>query len=90
MELFLCRYSALHGVHHAGELSQKIVPRRIHHPAAVLTDEIKEGKLVRFYGGYRGGFVVLHEATETDYIGAEDCSELAAKAFLFHADTSWG
>jgi len=54
----------------------------------VLSDEIKEGKLLRFYGGYRGGFVVLHEATVNDHIGAEDCTELAAKAFLFQADPS--
>ena len=51
LELFLCRYSALHRVHHAGELSQKIVPRRVDYPASVLSDEIEEGLLVGFDGG---------------------------------------
>ena len=31
--------------------------------------------------------VVLHQATVTGHVGAEDCGELAVKAFLFHADT---
>jgi hypothetical protein len=32
-----------------------------------------------------GGLVVLHQATVTSHVGAEDGGELAVKAFLFHA-----
>ena len=60
----------------------------IYHPAAVLLDEIEEGLFVGFEGGYRGRFVVLHEAAVAGDVGAENGGELAVKAFLFHANTS--
>jgi hypothetical protein len=43
--------------------------------------------LVGFESLDGGGLVVLHQTTVTGHVGAEDCGELSAKAFLFHADT---
>ncbi len=50
LKLLLHRHGALHGVHHAGELGQQVVPGRVHHPAAVLFDEVGENLLVGFEG----------------------------------------
>ena len=88
MELLLHRDCALHGIDHAGELGQQVVAGRIHHSAPVLLDQIEKGLLVGFEGFDGSRFVVLHQTTVTDHIGAENGGELAVKAFLFHADTS--
>ena len=84
LQLLLHRHRALHRIHHAGELGQEVVPRRVHHPATVLLDEIGDDLLVGFEGLDGGGLVVLHEAAVTGHVGAEDGGELAVKAFRFH------
>ena len=57
--------------------------------AIVSTIEcIGDNLVVGFKGLDGGGLVVLHEATVTGNIGAEDGGKLAVAALLFHADTS--
>jgi hypothetical protein len=38
-ELLLDLHGALDRVHHAGKLSQKVIPRRVHHPTPMLPDD---------------------------------------------------
>ena len=54
----------------------------------MLLYEIGDDLFVGFESLDGGRFIVLHQAAVTGYVGAEDCGELAVKAFLFRADTS--
>jgi hypothetical protein len=54
-----------------------------------LLHKIGDGLLVGFEGLEGGGLVVLRQSAVTGYIGAENSGKLAAKAFRFHAVTSW-
>jgi hypothetical protein len=50
----------------------------------MLLHEIGDDRLVGFESPDGGGLVVLHQATATGDIGAEDGGKLAVKAFLSH------
>ena len=80
LQLLLHRHGALHGIHDTGELRQEVVPGRVHHPAAVLLDEIGEYLLVGFEGPDGGRLVVLHQAAVAGHVGAQDGGELAVEA----------
>jgi hypothetical protein len=68
--------------------ANRLSPGESSTPAAVLFDEVVEGLFVGFESFDSCRLVVLHQATVTGDIGAENGGELAVKAFLFHADTS--
>ncbi len=38
-ELLLDLHGTLDRIHHAGKLSQKVIPRRVHHPTPMLPDD---------------------------------------------------
>jgi hypothetical protein len=57
-------------------------------PSTIECKSFGDNLVVGFEGLDGGGLVVLHEATVTGNIGAEDGGKLAVAALLFHADTS--
>ena len=68
--------------------ARRLSPGRIHHPAAVLLDELEEGLFVRLKGGDGGRLVVLHEAAVAGDVGAQDGGKLAVEGFRVHQSTS--
>ena len=87
-QLPLDLHGAVHRIHHAGKLSQHIVPGGVYHPASVLLNQAGHGCPVGGDGADGGFLIVLHEAAVSLHIRTQNGCEPAFEALFRHGITS--
>jgi hypothetical protein len=63
-------HRAIHGLHHAAEFGQNIVPRRIYHSAALLLKKLANDVTIGLQRLNGMTFVFTHETAVALHIGA--------------------
>jgi hypothetical protein len=87
-QLLLDLDGSAHRVHDAGELSEQVVPRSVHHAPIVFLDDLSHYFAMGGQGGDGRLLIVLHEAAVALDVGAEDRGELPLCAFRTHGIAS--
>jgi hypothetical protein len=80
----------LHRIYHTSEFGKEVVAGRIHYPASVLLDQIRDDPFVSLQGPHGCGLILTHEAAVSYYVGAEDGSKFAFETFCGHGIASQG
>ena len=71
-------------------VGQDVVPGSIHHPAAMLLDQIRDDPFIGLQGPHGRRFILTHEAAVTCRVGAENGREFAFETFCGHGIASEG